>query len=263
MRYYLPFKLRERKEFTKPLGPSFARAKTVKFEMDKEVLKLKLPPHSPFRREFREFPPISTIDLDRVGIYNQNHHLDGWRDGYVLSRSWRFVGPWFTGSAANLHAAVCVSKMAQAGKSLLEPKNFESALVGRINQMYGNETFQGEPSWVPPKVWKVRANFPVPCLVYTVLPIGGGDPVLDCAFPIRPDVLATVRFYQHQLLNGSLEEKDALVSRDSMIELANEIIESIELVPSDNLKAQIDSVRLKDRNAQLNSAPPEFTWPMS
>ena len=180
-----------------------------------------------------------------------------------MARDWRFVGPWFTGSAANLHVAVCVSKMTQVEKSLLEPKGFECAVVDRINKAYGYDTFQGEPSWVPPKEWDVLSHFPVPCLVYTVLPVGGGNPVLDCAFPIRQDVLVTVSFLQHQLLNGSLEKKDTLVSRDSMIELANEIIESIELVPSDNLKAQIDSVRLKDPNAQLSSVPPEFAWPLS
>ena len=261
-RYYFPLELRELTEFTTPLGPSFSRAKTVEMVMDEEILQLKLPPHSPVRREYQEFPAIRSIDLDRAGVYNENYHLDGWKDGYVLSRFWRFVGPWFTGSVASLHIAVCVSKLVKPEESLLRPACFERAVIDRINQTYGKDELQGKPDWVPPTEWKVVESFPVLCLIYSVLPTRGGDPVLDCTFPVRSDVLVTIRFDQHQLLTGTLEKKDALIDRSSMIALASKIIESMELSASEVLKAQIESIKLNKSNAPLNSKPPAFDWPL-
>ena len=157
--------------------------------------------------------------------------------------------------------AICVSqKNMPFGESLFDAEIFEREVLHRLTEEYSAEKVTWSSVWKAPVNWKV-GNIPnVPSVTFDVIPMRGVNAVShQVVFPIRNDCLLTLRFSQHQLMSGNLEQRDAMIDRSSMIELSELIISSLVLQLSASTQSLLEAEGSNASGISPNVKPLKWT----
>jgi hypothetical protein len=269
---HVKYKLREPKDLVTPKGPSFSRAKTITCDIDGTVIKFKAPKHRPM------FPmdpikPKREYKMDDIffrSTYSEGFSVsDNWEAYELFFRSWAFYGPWFTGALAKLNmffGLVRPTNNENEDFSLFHPRAFENFVGDYLTHNYSmrkNELMNNRHEYIAPVNWQPLTGFPV---VATRLEI---RPDIEVArhlveyfvfFPIADKVMARIQFSPSQIFALSQKELDKRVSRSTMLELMENIIDSIHVELSPQAQAQQQAALAGLDDASLIKEFPPLNW---
>ena len=241
---YVRTKLREPDGLVIPKGPSFSRAQTISCDIDGTTLHFKAPKHQPRRSSHKELTPARRFHMEEM-IFRSNYNedisvSDNWKTFDLFHRSWAFNGPWFTGSLAEMYMYFTLVKPVNYENmdfSLFHPRAFENIVADYLSNEHSKyiDKDNGKHLFIAPVDWQPLSKLPVVAVRLQVVP----DETITYStidhfvfFPIAEQVMACIHFIPSQLRPLPQEELDKLVSRSTMYELMDNIIDSIQLTLS-------------------------------
>jgi len=247
---YVKYKLRKAKGLVIPKGPSFARAKTTRCDIDGTIIKFKAPKHRKSIFSSAPILPARACHLDEMKFrsnYSEDIKVsDNWETFQFFFNSWAFYGPWFTGALAYLNVYFDLVKPVKYKNndfSLFHPRAFEKIVGDYLtneHSHYTSDSMGGKHHYIAPVNWQPLPDYPVVAVRLEVRPdlAVARDAVQYLVFfPITDKVMARILFIPSQRLALSQEELDKRVDRSTMLKLMNDIIDSIELTLSPEAQA--------------------------
>lgn len=271
---HVKYKLRKANGLVTPKGPSFSRAKTIRCDIDGTIIKFKAPKHRESDYSYKPVLPARAYQLDEMFFrsnYSEGFNVsDNWKIFKFFESSWAFNGPWFTGTLANLYMYFDLVKPVNYENedfSLFHPRAFEKIVGDYLTNQYStytNELMGGKHHYIAPVNWQPLSDYPVVAVRLEVRPdlaVTRGKVRYLIFFPITDKVMASILFIPSQLLALSQEELDKRVNRSTMLELMNNIIDSIELTLSPEAQAQQQAALagIDDTSLIKNHLP--LKWP--
>ncbi len=260
--FYLPISLREITERTTPKGPSFKYAREVSVNLGGNVISLKLPRHQACSPYDHPTHLRGYVDIERKDLYTKVNPIGGWGTCVVLHRSWRFNGPMFSGKLGNLHFAMSIfHRSLGQNETLLNPKVFEKKLLEFLTEEYADEKIQWASCWRAPVAWQRHHHLPVFACSFDVMPVkSASSPEKHFYFPITEDCFINLYFCQDQVMDGSLEKKDALIDRSTMEQLCNDVIASTRLELSSKSQQQLEDAQARYPHETLSEQMEPLKW---
>lgn len=255
-------KLRDVKEHTIPTGPSFSSGDKINFTFDTTHISFTTPKHS---SSYKSRKPV--YNQNRIFFrsrYLESFHIeDSWKSASLFFRSWAFNGPWFSGTLAELSMDVFIitpSKI-NSNVSFFHPRAFENTIADFLTNEFSKIKRLGRSIWKAPMNWQPISKLPINAVRLNVLPdeyTNANSNYLEFIFiPISNDHIIVIEFVPNQLLNMSLEKKDKLIDRSTMIELMDNIINSIEITLSPEAKTQQEkAIEDIDSTSLIKEFPP-------
>ncbi|TVZ41886.1 hypothetical protein P886_1237 [Alteromonadaceae bacterium 2753L.S.0a.02] len=273
--FNVPLKLREAKELIIPEGPNFASAPLIKCEIDGTKISFKAPKHKPRRANHKGLSPEAIYrenDLPFRDYYDEEKEIrgltDNWREADIFYHAWAFNGPWFTGVASELRCAVRIIKIVNYPDaiSLFHPRSLEKVIGDNLTNLYSghiSETNGGIQIFNAPTNWQPLHHLPVVAVKLQSQSLEfSAFPTIEhlVYFPIADNLFIRIMFWPSRLKNLSRSELDKLVSEKPMLELMDNIIESIQLELSSSAQAQ-QQAALKDmEDTSLIKEYPPLKW---
>jgi len=248
---YVKYKLRKPKGLVIPKGPNFARAKTTRCDIDGTIITFKAPKHRKSIYSLAPVLPARICHLDEM-IFRSNYSegfkvSDNWETFKFFFNSWAFYGPWFTGTVAYLNVYFDLVKPVNYKNdsfSLFHPRAFEKIVGDYLtNQFstYTNDLMGGKHEYITPVNWQPLLDFPVAAVRLEAQPdlaVARNDVQYLVFFPITDKVMARILFWPHRVRTLSEEGLATWPADNStMLELMNNIIDSIELTLSSEAQA--------------------------
>jgi len=246
------YKLRKAKGLVAPKGPSFSRSKKIVSDIDGTVIQFRAPKHSPRRPQDKVFPARS-YNLDEMifrSSYSEGFNVsDNWDTFRFFTHVWAFNGPWFTGALAEMQMYFTLVKPVRYENndfSLFHPRAFEKIVGDYLTNNFSTykskvgETI-GKHFYIAPNNWQPLQGFPTVAVKLEVIPdvVTINETVRYFVFfPITSRVMACIQFVPSQFLNLPQAELDKRVDRSTMLELMDNIINSIEVKLSPEAQAQ-------------------------
>ncbi|MFK5948826.1 MAG: hypothetical protein QM500_08680 [Methylococcales bacterium] len=240
----VPFKLRQQEEFCTPKGPSFDSAKVIAFSINGSRVEFKAPKHKTSYSSREQLKPKSPFTSENMIFRNypdDSVKNNSWKLFSILSRSWGFWGPWFTGAVAETSISVSLVQSINSNKSsFFHPRAFENAIGNFLSQQYSHEfnSSHDKQYWLAPINWKPIKNG----VKFKVLPnpeTFNSSFISEYAiFSISEDMLLVFTFWVEQHTTGTIADKDKLVDRKPLENLIKNIIDSIKIKLSPEAQAQ-------------------------
>ncbi len=250
---HVDIRLRRRPAFCVPKGPTFRWAKTIKTDIAGTKIEFRAPKHSPIRQ--LKAKPI----LPKKHYIAHGKHLtpntvffrsnfsprllleDSWEYMQLFTHDWGFYGPWFTGHLANLEMYFNIIQLKQPEKkqrnespSFFHPRVFEKIVGDYLTNEYAVHQDEGQAEWVAPVNWQPLTSLPTAAVRLQVcrneqITTSGYDERVF--FPISDSQLASILFCPRQNAPSSMTqtEKDAMISRENVIALMDNIINSLKV----------------------------------
>jgi len=272
---HVRYKLRESEKFVVPKGPSFSRGRNICIDIDGTLIRFKTPKHYPYNKNIGQTLPEKEYQLARmpfISHYDETSKLkDNWKKLSVFKNDWAFNGSWLTGSLAHLSMNFSFVKVVNYENdfSLFHPRAFEKIIGDYLTYQYsrftsdshdGKHHYIAPVNWNPLSCWQVIAARMDVKLDQDVMPVGSDVHIMF--FPISNDVIASVQFRPSRILNITQKELDKRVSKQPMLDLIDEIINSFQLtLSSEALNAQKIALAGLDDASLINDYPP-LQWPV-
>lgn len=228
-------------------GPTFSHAGKVVTDIDGTSLSFRAPKHSPRRASMEFIQPEPNYNLDKVHFRSYSTDKKGyknWEEYELFRRSWAFHGPWFSGVKAHLDMTIGLIKpLKNMDYSFFHPRAFESTVTDYLTFKYSDKINgrTGQHLFITPVNWQPLNHLSVNAVRLKVIAderYGSSTDTNWVFFPITDEIMAYIYLDPSQLLTGSQEEKDNLVSRAPLYELMGNIIDSIQLELSPEAQAQ-------------------------
>jgi len=248
---YVKYGLRQTSKLIVPKGPNFVRAPTRAYDIDGTVIKFKAPRHRSYSIKDDPVLPKRRSSLNEYifrAYYSEESNVrDNWRTAEFFLHTWDFYGPWFTGVQAILRMYFFLVKPINYEHefSLFHPRAFEKVVTDYLINDYSkrrNTLMEGDPfEYITPVNWQPMENFPCVAVrleVHPDLEVVRSTVRYLVFFPISDKAMAYINFEPSQLLALSQEELDKRVDRSTMLELIDNIINSLELKLSPQARAQ-------------------------
>ncbi len=240
--FYVKYKLRETEKQVIPKGPNFKWARRISCDIDGTTLSFRVPKHRPRRAKLKPLEPARSYKLDDM-IFRSNYEKgfkvsDNWETFEFFHNSWTFNGPWFTGTLAELWMYLKLVKPVNHESpdfSLFHPRAFEKIIGDYLTNefsTYIDENKLNKYHYIAPVNWQPFTTLPVVATKLKVIPdesVAFDSNRFFLFFPITDQVMACIQFIPTQFGRGSQEERDKRVSRSTMYELMDQIINSFEL----------------------------------
>ena len=264
----LPFKFRDVQEGTVPEGPDFRLAKEVTLDLGGTEINLRLPKHNPKNPGCnKSIYQEGKCDLYDVRLYQDYNEIGSWSGAGVLGRSFGFYGPILTGIIAELSVGLVIRKrkFTQSSETLFNANIFERELLDFLALTYSDEkTYYGASNWHAPCDWKPIDKFDkfdIFAIQYDIKRvIGVGNYYTQLAFPIADDCMVIVYFNYQRFLGGGLEELDRFIDRKPMVDLANNIIDSLQVSFSPQAMKQYKRAKAENPDAKLSESMERLKW---
>ncbi len=272
---HVRYKLRKPKGLITPKGPRFSNAKTIHCNIDGTVIQFKLPKHRPRLTNNKPVLPAHSYSLNEI-IFHSSHQRElkvsnNWETFRLIENAWAFYGPWFTGSLSELIMYATLIKPVNYENndfSLFHPRAFEKIIGDYLTNSFSthtNEFMENKHEYIAPLNWKPLTKFPMVAVRLQVEPdikVARGTIRYFVFLPITDKVMICIQFVPSQFLAMTQEELDKRVNRSSMLELMNNIIDSIELTLSPEAQAQQKAALTGLDDASLISDFPPLKWPV-
>jgi len=245
--------LRRRPAFCAPKGPAFQRAKTINTNIAGTTIEFRAPKHSPTRRlkgkpifpnKYYEQPTqnFSPYALRFESNFSPEFTVaDLWEHAPLFKHQWGFYGPWFTGHLANLEMNFNVIQLKQSETtqrkekpSFFHPRVFEQIVGDYLTNRYSAHQDDGQAEWVAPVNWQPISSLPIVAVRLKVCPneqVTTNNYHEHFFFPITNKQLGKITFRPRQNAPSSMTqaEKDAMISRENVIALMDNIINSLKV----------------------------------
>ncbi len=249
---HVKYQFRKPKGLIIPKGPNFARAKTICSDIDGTIIRFKAPKHRPRRWGDPVFPErmYHLDDMYFRSMYSEGFNVsDNWDRFGFFQHAWAFYGPWFTGPLAELEMYFSLVKPVRYENndfSLFHPRAFEDKVGDYLTNSYSkfkNDVGDhiGRHDYIAPVNWQPLQGFPTVAVKLEVIPdltVNRGDVRYLVFFPISDKIMAYINFWPSQFLALPQAELDKRVDRSTMLELMENIINSIEVTLSPDAQAQ-------------------------
>lgn len=245
--------LRRRPSFCAPKGPSFRWARSIKTDIVGTKIEFRAPKHSPTRR-LKGKPFLPEKQYIARGKYHTPNTVsftsnfspeftvaDLWEYMALFKHEWAFYGPWFTGYLANLEMYFNILQLKQPetkqrndSPSFFHPRVFEKVVGDYLTNRYAVHQDEGQAEWIAPVNWQPLTSLPT---VAVRLQVRRDEQVTTSGyqefifFPISDSQLGYILFCPRQNAPGSKTqaEKDAMISRENVIALMDNIINSLKV----------------------------------
>jgi len=184
-------------------------------------------------------------------IYSERFKVsDNWDEFKFFQHAWAFYGSWFTGSLAELNMYFSLVKPVRYKNnefSLFHPRAFEKVVGDYLTNdfsTYKNDVGEDKDRhvFVGPVNWQPLQSFPTVAVRLEIVPdamaLAQHNVRYLVFFPIADKVMGSINFDLSQFLKLSQEELDKRISRSTMLELMNNIINSIDVKLSPEAQAQ-------------------------
>jgi hypothetical protein len=269
---HVKYKFRTAEGLVTPKGPSFTRAQTIRCDFAGSILSFKAPKHRPYTR-VRELLPEKNYTKEELVRHfrcfseDNNHDAPNHLEFYdVFRRFWAFYGPWFTGTMGQLrmHITLIMPVNFDHEFSLFHPRAFEKLIGDYLNQINGKHINDGGTfHYTAPVNWQPLTHLPTVAARLEVKPNKGASTNVTrhhLFFSLSNQILASVEFDPARYPNVIKEELDKRVSEDTMIELMNNIIDSFQLILSDEAKQQQKTALAGLDDTSLIKDYPPIDW---
>jgi len=243
---------RDLSEHCVPTGPSFSKAEDISISASGNIISFKAPKHKPSLQLYTQTKPRD-IDITSLENFNDIPNSPKEKDQKYLSafgRNWAFKGPIFTGYVAEIYFTFNIYKSLinkNEGQSLFNSKNFEKLILDSLTNEFDEEIDEDEyyAEWIAPINWKVNSNIGSPSIIHDILPHE------ECPHAhekrlyavLSNDSYLVMHSSMHQSIPGSIKEKDLLISRESMIQLTDQIFSSVSIELSDSSLSQLNDAQ--------------------
>lgn len=276
---FFPFQCRIDHNPEKINGPYFSKYWKNKWKFGDNRFYFYAPLSNPVFAFFGDARGVDKVNPQRRDILNsewkQAHGRErkgpftGWHREIFYSNLWYFVGPWFTGSQANLSLdALLVTAQENHklyGKSLLHPRIFESAVANYLDDSYGYETNGSgkKPHYRGPLNWHLLGlTSSIKAITCDVHEVGNGskeNPLLHrlIFFPVAEN-----RFVRLNFNFGGTEIYRDEVRAKPLFELCDSIISSFRLEVGQQTLAEWEKVKASCPDMSLTETMMEFPWPL-
>ncbi|WP_288131615.1 hypothetical protein [Microbulbifer sp.] len=265
---YPSLKLKPRRDYCAPVGPSFRFAWKRRIDLLGSRLEFRAPGHAPAPSRWEE--KLGPGPHTRSGAGFRTCRLmpgESWEEASLFRRLWDFYGLWFVGRVARVYCYGAVLRPKQLGESInfLHPSAFESAVLGYITAKWGHDVDEddGIPFQRAPVCWRPLKEMPVPAVVLDVqqaVSYAGSNYRL-LFFPISADRIVCFSFCYDQYCTGPLEERDSKISPEPLLELIDNVIASMRFTPSAELQQAIDEVKQQCPDLSVSPECQPLKWP--
>lgn len=266
------YKLREPKSQVIPKGPGFTWARKITCDIGGTIISFKAPKHRPRKPNHEPLLPKRAYSLEDM-IFRSNYSKgfkvsDSWDIFELFHNTWAFNGPWFTGCLAELEMFFKLVRPKHNGSdfSLFHPRAFEKIIGDYLTNefsTYIDEDKANKYHYIAPVSWQPLTTLPVVAVRLQVVPDESvsRDTIRHFVFfPITDQIMACIQFIPSQLRAASQEELDKRVSRSTMYQLMDDIINSIELKLSAKTAERQQSAIAGLDNASLVKAYSPLQW---
>ena len=260
-------KLRQQTDFCIPKGPSFKRAGLIKFSIGGTEISLRAPRHKSQFAYKEAIQPPKECEYNHLMMKPVRQKRKQWLSHSLFMRSWRFNGPWFSGSVGELSMSISLITPSSfyTKVSFFRPKAFESAIADFLKYCYGHDFFEGAQSWLAPVDWGLVSSWPCPAATFYVRANAGSisSPDRYFVFPVTDTHFIEVYFNLHRAGPGPQEEKDQVISISPLEKLSTDIMNSIQVKLSPEALAQQAKALegLEDTSLSESFPPIKFTTP--
>ncbi|HWV14674.1 MAG TPA: hypothetical protein VN030_04520 [Cellvibrio sp.] len=235
------YRFKDQTEFLSPEGPGFAWAPWKTFELSGTQIKIKVPRHRTTHAN-KSVNPSRAYRLDQ--LQNEYYQRNGIRSCgcLIMSRSWQFYGPWFTGKKGTIRMAVTIVSPTDIPKGLnyFHPRAFEGGVSDFLTTEYGGQfsVTKGTQMWIAPVNWAPRTDFP--CIAAR---FDASNTVVEHE---GPDCYLFIPLSKHQLLRVSCQISRNVILSDRVpeptvdewidlapfLQLANQVLDSVQVTLS-------------------------------
>lgn len=257
-----------------PNGPYFSKLRQQRWSFGDSTLIFKAPWANPvlgaerFGRSIEARSPGNDNILD----YSLSSHKesfmpnDRWQKGWIYSREWYFVGPWFSGSKCSLlMSAVIVGQSKRSdfkNASFFHPRVFETAVADYLSSYYGHEKMGRKPRYRGPLNWHsvpISSSITAVSLDIHKIEQSIENPSLHrhIFFPISHN-----RFIDIVFNYGGTRIVEDKVNPQPMFDLNEAIINSFKLEVGPAMQAQWDEVKAYCPDMSLTTEFAELKWPI-
>ncbi|WP_143735618.1 hypothetical protein, partial [Microbulbifer mangrovi] len=261
---YNRLELREHKGPCTPQGPGFKRAHKYTFDLMGSKLSFRAPKQLHiFRPGSEQYTPRWFND-ELEALRTGNDPTKTWTSRLLFLRKYAFYGPWFTGEKAN--ASFAVSAIAPESPSpnfnFLHPRAFETAISGYLTAEYGHDEWdRGEARYTGPLNWNSIKGLPVPAARLLVQNSIDRHRHFYFFLPVSRNRIITLTFSYNQCISGSFEKRDAAINPKPILELIDQIIDSVEFTPSTELERELNEIRKICPDLSTSKEFPPLKWP--
>jgi hypothetical protein len=196
---------------------------------------------------------------------------DSWEFKHLFKHDWAFNGPWFTGNLANLSMSLNIIRPKKSvaaaritGVSFFHPRAFEQAVGDYLTNRYSIHKTDGRAEWIAPVNWQPLTALPtmaVRLLVCRDEEVTYSRHHEFVFFAISDQQLGVITFWPSQRAMGTQAEQDAEVGRESMNDLMDNIIASLQIeLSAEAAAAQSEALKgLDDTSLVKEFLPMKWT----
>jgi len=235
-------KLRQQTEYFVPQGPSFQRARPIKFSIGGTEISLRAPRHNSQFSYKEAIKPPKKCEYNHLIMKPARQHSKRWQYHNLFMRSWRFNGPWLSGSVGELSMRIALITPNEPDQkvSFFRPKAFENEIADFLKYCYGKDVFEVAQSWLAPVDWQVVNPWPCHAATFYVRANAGSisSPKRYFIFPVSDKHFIEVDFKLHRGGAGLQEERDKLISLSTIEQLTTDIMNSIQIKLSPEAQEQ-------------------------
>ncbi|WP_288131613.1 hypothetical protein [Microbulbifer sp.] len=265
---YPSLKLKPRRGYCVPAGPSFRFAWKRRIDLLGSRLEFRAPGHAPAPNLWNEKTGPASHSYEGAGFRScRLMPGEGWEEAPLFGRTWDFYGSWFVGNVARIYCYGSVLRPKQFRESMnfLHPRAFESAVLGYLTAQWGHEVDEddGMPYQKAPVNWHPVKEMPAPAVILDMRKTKslGGCNSRMLFFPISQDRFVCFDFTYDQYCTGPLEDEDSKISPKPLLELIDNVIASMHFTPSAELQQAIDEVKQQCPDLSMSSECQPLKWP--
>ncbi|WOX04857.1 hypothetical protein [Microbulbifer pacificus] len=263
---YSRFKLRDHRGFCVPKGPDFPSSRKYTYKLQGSSLSFRAPTQIHIGRPGSEqlTSKWKVDDLKDLSPHDTETYNHTWYGRAIFQRKYALYGPWFTGemAEAGCNLAAVAPKKLNTDINFLHPRAFESALSGYLTADFGyQQDDAGVADYCGPLQWQPIKRLPVPAVRFMVKSEDWSHRAILYCFPISKNRILIFNFYFDQRISGNFAEMDAAISPKPAMELIDNIINSVEFVPSPELEKNLAELRTSCPNLAVSDTFPPLKWP--
>lgn len=267
---YSRLKLRSDDSYCFIKGPNVNKARPCSIRLGDCIVDLDLPPHQLVRFGSHKLTqPADSKQLERIKQYSKGVlQKDTWGYRDFLFRNWVFVGPWFTGTKAELSLSGSILGRSKGhhfpNTSLFHPKAFEVAIADYLDSRYGfHQSFNGGADYRAPVNWKRLSNLSVPAAAFDVYNVDDDgslhSPERQVIFPISRNRIAKLSF--NTIILSKETSGKANFDTTPIHVLQDSIISSLHVKTESDAALEIERVNRDDPETLLSNDFPPLRWP--
>ncbi len=273
---FFPFASGNAPKPTEIRGPYFSRPRKNKWFLGDSLFYFAAPWANPIfsiSRRGRTVDAISpgsanilTANLERVPG-SSNAPRSAWDYHHFYNKNWYFVGPWFTGEQACLHASALLcsadERLSFANVNLFHPRGFESAISDFLDNFYGYTRSGKKPHYRGPLNWRVLPLSPsiqgVVCDIHCIGNSSKENPTLHRTvfLPVSPKRFIRIIFD----FGGTAIYQDEMCA-PPLFKLCDSIIDSMRLQVGKSTQAEWDKVKATCPDMSITETFGELPWPL-